>query len=329
VNQQTSKNKHQGSKISSTKMDKFIRNNFLAICITAAISFAFVKKATVFQKEKDTPTPPVETLKPTPEFQKYWYAGKAEVNSYDLVQARYGNINKGEVVLVFVTEDFRTDSQVKLESNEKDVATSVMKLNFIRKFNTGIYDYSMMSSIFTPVNTKLFPNSLKVTTSAQEWCGHTFTQLNLRNKEYSIEGKSYFEAEAQEDFKLPQHWLEDELWNRIRINPKTLPIGEVSMIPSTQIARFRHKKLAVELAQASLDSVDVLTQKYVVTYPDRKLSINFDRKFPYGINGWEETYKNGDKELTTKATKKKTLITDYWTKNKPEFEMLRDSLGLN
>lgn len=309
-------------------MDKFIRNNFLAICITAAISFAFISKETTFQRKKETPKTPQEILKPTPEFQKYWYAGKAEVNSYDLQQARYGNINKGEAILVFVTEDFRTDSQVKLESNEKDVATSVMKLNFIRKFTTGIYDYSMMSSIFTPINTKLFPNSLKVTTSAQEWCGHTFTQLNLRNKEYTIEGKSYFEAEAQEDFKLPQHWLEDELWNRIRINPNTLPINEISIIPSAQIARFRHKKLAVEAAVASLDSVDLLTQKYVLTYPDRKLSINFDRKFPYSINGWEEIYKNGDKELTTKATKKKTLITDYWTKNKPAFTMLRDSLGL-
>ena len=37
-------------------------------------------------------------------FNDYWYRGEAELNSYTLEQARYGEIHKGEAVLVFVTE---------------------------------------------------------------------------------------------------------------------------------------------------------------------------------------------------------------------------------
>ena len=40
------------------------------------------------------------------EFKGYWYAGKAEVSSYKLEQARYGEIREGNAVLVYVTEDF-------------------------------------------------------------------------------------------------------------------------------------------------------------------------------------------------------------------------------
>ena len=40
------------------------------------------------------------------EFADYWYRGQAEITSYDLEQARYGELRSGTAVLVFVTEDF-------------------------------------------------------------------------------------------------------------------------------------------------------------------------------------------------------------------------------
>jgi len=43
---------------------------------------------------------------PAEEFGAYWYQGKAELTSYTLEQARYGEVHPGEAVLVFVTEDF-------------------------------------------------------------------------------------------------------------------------------------------------------------------------------------------------------------------------------
>ena len=45
-------------------------------------------------------------------FNKYWYAGEAELNSYTLSQARYGENHEGEAVLIFVTEDFSKSKYV-------------------------------------------------------------------------------------------------------------------------------------------------------------------------------------------------------------------------
>jgi len=93
------------------------------------------------------------------EFSDYWFSGKAELNSYDLQQSRYGEIRDGEVIFIFVTEPFSLSKQVKLDNSldsDKD-RVSVLKLNESRKFKTGIYDYSILTSTFTPIAFKNIP----------------------------------------------------------------------------------------------------------------------------------------------------------------------------
>ena len=51
----------------------------------------------------------------TAEFDKYWNSGLAELARYELQQARYGAVHRGEMIAIFVTEPFRTDKQVKSE----------------------------------------------------------------------------------------------------------------------------------------------------------------------------------------------------------------------
>jgi len=110
---------------------------------------------------------------------EYWYAGEAEITSYKLTQARYGEIHSGHAVLIFVTEPFSTKTWTKADQpTATDV--SVMKLNFTKKFNTGIYPYSMMTSTFLPVDGAV--NSLKITSSSQEWCGHTYMEMKNKSK---------------------------------------------------------------------------------------------------------------------------------------------------
>ena len=113
-------------------------------------------------------------------FGDYWYRGKAEVTSYRLQQARYGQIREGDAVLIFVTEPFSESRHVKLDrpGEAGGDAVTVLKLNATRKFLTGIYPYSMMTSVFTPIDANSDARAIKITTSSQEWCGHTFTQLN-------------------------------------------------------------------------------------------------------------------------------------------------------
>ena len=93
-----------------------------------------------------------EDLRPTPlspEFKEYWYSGEAEITSYKLEQARYGELREGKAVLIFVTEPFLADKQVKANrSNPENIP--VLKLNSTKKYLTGIYPYSIMSSSFYP-----------------------------------------------------------------------------------------------------------------------------------------------------------------------------------
>ena len=272
-------------------------------------------------------------------FNDYWYAGEAELTSYELKQARYGEIHDGHAVLVFVTEPFSKSKQVKLDypGNAGEDNVSVLKLNFTKKFLTGIYPYSMMQSTFTPVSIDKFPNTLKVTTSSQEWCGHTFMQLNLHKNDYKLKGFSYFESEGDNEKSIGKTWLEDEIWTRIRINPSTLPLGKVDIIPGTFYLRLGHKDS--DVARAMATKTDVSSSEfhegphvsYQLKYENRSITIYFEKSFPFNILGWEEQYASGfrsPKILSTKAFRKKSIKSPYWQKNSNRDRILREELGL-
>lgn len=266
------------------------------------------------------------------QFTNYWYQGEAELTSYKLTQARYGELREGHAVLVFVTEDFSLKDQVK--SSNKKGATSVMKLNFARRFNTGIYPYSTLSSTFTPIDAKKHPNTLKTSLSVQEWCGHVYAQLNLVDNKYQLVSHSYFEGEADNENELSSSILEDELFNRIRINPKGLPIGEHMVIPSVLHSRFKHQDLKPEICNITkvADKEGVVSYNLLYTQINRKVSITYKTTFPYEILGWTETFVSGfgddAKEMTTTATKIKTIKSAYWTQNHNSDSTLRKELGI-
>ncbi len=273
------------------------------------------------------------------EFKDYWYDGKAEITSYKLEQARYEELHEGYAVLVFVTEDFSKSKQVKLDNpgSAKDDAVNVLKLNRIKKFDTGIYRYSMMDSVFTPVSIHEYPNTLKLTSSSQEWCGNTFTQLNLHNNSYDVKSFSYFESEGDQKFSLHKEILEDELWARIRLAPESLPQGSIKIIPAAMASRLTHKQLRVEIADAKLEpnADDASLMDYTLVYDDshRTMKITFGKLFPHHIISWEETYKSGfgsgAATLKTKAIRNKTLVSNYWNQNKNIDRDLRKKLGLS
>lgn len=277
------------------------------------------------------------TSMPDP-FGDYWYQGEAELTSYTLEQARYGEVHRGEAVLIFVTEDFSRRKQVKLDDPAAgDDAVKVMKLNLTKKFTTGIYPYSMMTSVFTPVYREQDGPTLKVTTTSQEWCGHTFTQVNRQDAAYDVHLYSYFEREGDQRLTLADAMPEDELWNLIRLAPDALPTGTVRLIPGTLFQRLRHAALTVQEAQAELRPAggDAGLQVYTVTYPelDRTLTIRFNAAFPHEIESWEETYRSGfgpdARPLTTRARRNERIMLDYWNHNRLADAPLRAELGLD
>jgi hypothetical protein len=261
-----------------------------------------------------------------PDFNAYWYSGKAEITSYKLSQARYGEIHEGTAVNIFVTEDFLPKKQVKADyQNVKNVP--ILKLNSTKKFTTGIYPYSLMTSTFSPID--LNKNAIKISFSAQEWCGNTFVQLNNKT-DYEIQFYSYFESNADRNINLKKAILENEIWNQLRISPKSLPIGKLNIIPSFEYLGLHHKKFKIYEAIASLEENEKFIV-YTINYPNlmRTLIIKAAKAFPYTIENWEETILSRGKILTSKAQKIKTIKSAYWSKNGVYDVNERKELGLD
>ncbi len=255
----------------------------------------------------------------------FWFNG-AEINRYELNQSRYGEQHRGHAEFIFVTEPFLTDQHVKHEYG-KGLSADVLKLNALRTFNTGLYSYRTMTSTFSPIELDTYPHALKTTTSIQDWCGQAFQQVNRSEDGWRIELRSYFQQKGDRSFKVGDAWLEDELWTRLRLDPKRLPQGSFRCIPGALYTSFAHKPIE------AADAIGSLKQKkqeftYSVTYPNlkRTLTIHFKEAFPHIITQWSETSPGG---TTTAVLKDRIMNSEYWSKNKPKHANERKRLGLD
>jgi len=265
-------------------------------------------------------------------------SGKAEISVYELKQNRYDGLHQGNVTCVWVTEPFLMDKQVKNESNTSKNSTTVLKNIRLKKFTTGIYDYTISTSVFTPIDRNQFPHSPKVSNTSLEWCGQTFLQLNLKGDHYESKLFSYFEQEGDKESKVEAALLEDEIFTLIRMNPELLPQGQIELIPSLSYLRLMHvdQKGSKAMAKIKKYSGDEFKgnnlQVYEVNFLqlNRNLKIIYEAAFPHKILGWEDRYPSvSDREMrTTVATLSKTKMVDYWNKKGKEGEELRIELGL-
>lgn len=256
-------------------------------------------------------------------FKNHWFDGFAEINSYELIQSRYGQQRKGKAVLIFVTEDFLAKEQVK--ANQKSKTTiPVLKSNRTKSFLTGIYPYSIMSSSFSSLRKK--HPLIKTVASIQEWCGQSYLQLNAGEKENTLVSHSYFEGEADQNLKLPKTVSEDELWNLIRFNPKNLPVGEFNLLPSLEMIRLNHIEAKAVKATTSLNAG---TYTLYIPSMQRSLSIYFDQNFPYTIEGWEEKYAHKGEQYTSTAKRIHTERRQYWRENNPASARFRAPFKLD
>lgn len=200
------------------------------------------------------------------DFWASWGDGKAELSGYRLRMPRYGQPRAGSLVLIYVTEDFSDSRRVKAEHLGRHPASDVypvLKLNSIRKFQTGIYDYSVMTSVFARLDfaatERPFPLR-KLSLSSQEWCGHVYHQVlppaatAARALPWQSTSHSYFDGEADDQRALPappgEVVAEDELPLLLRSyagRREFLAPGEsrtVAFLPSLVRARLLHQPLA-------------------------------------------------------------------------------------
>lgn len=290
----------------------------------------FIFFVALFSCARETNISPVNGVSISEEAKSYWYNGTAEITSFKIQQARYGEIREGYAVMIFVTEDFSTDEFTKADKSKKKTIP-VLKLNFTKNFITGIYPYSLMTSSFVPFEN--FDHVLKITTSVQEWCGHVFMEM-LRDKKMHYNISSYFEDENAKDEHLEIAWAEDEIWSMIRLYPESIPTGMQQMVPSFTYLRLLHQEMKTYECEIKNEKLDSVHNKLSMNYPDldREVEITYESAFPRKIIGWSETYPDGfgdtKKVLTSTGTKIKTIRSDYWTKNKSVDQSMRKELGL-
>ena len=135
------------------------------------------------------------------DFWPYWGDSKAELDGYQLTQPRYGQIRHGKAVMIFVTEDHSKKEWVKIEGDPNVVPASerfpVLKLNFVREFQTGIYDYKILDSVFARLDKNLEPS--KISVGVQEWCGQVYHQILMKGPKIEETLHSYFGGEADQN----------------------------------------------------------------------------------------------------------------------------------
>jgi hypothetical protein len=273
------------------------------------------------------------------DFWSHWGDGQAELSGYRLTQPRYGAARAGTAVLIFVTEEFSDSARVKADPGQHPPSDvyPVLKLNALRAFQTGIYDYNVMTSTFARVAAG-WPIA-KVSFSSQEWCGHVYHQLLPRAAGVAGTWHSYFDGEADGAETLPQP--EDGLYE------DALPIvlrglrgdtylrpGEsrtVPLLPSLLSARLEHKKLAWSPARVSraerTESVRVPAGTFeVVTWtvtPEGRPTLTFQVEAapPHRLVRWASDKGEGGALL-------KSTRLPYWKLNSPGGEKHLRDLGL-
>jgi len=298
--------------------------NFILFLIIFTFINACNQKANENEHRNEKSVAPNREL--SNDFKKYWFSGEAEITTYKLDQFRNHEQREGTVSLIYVTEDFNTEEQVKTDKKTNN-SEPILKLNAVKKFTTGIYPYSIMESTFYPLIKE--EHALKVTASSQEWCGQMYLQLN-NNQNFKLIAHSYFEDLADKALNLKKIWLENEIWTQLRIAPNKLPTGDIEILPSFEYLLLDHKTIQPYTALAEFYQKEELSV-YKISYPelDRTLKIYYHNEFPYHIEKWEETVIINGKEYMTSAIKMKTIKSDYWNKNSNKDLSLRDTLNLD
>lgn len=266
-------------------------------------------------------------------FWQHWGDGKAEIASYDLVFPRYGAARRGTAVAVFVTEPFSALARVKADPGrhpDSDVF-QVLKLNLIRDFATGIYDYNTMLSTFValePTDEVAAGSPAKVSFSSQEWCGHVYHQLLPDRGGVREQLHSYFDDEGDRDARLERPadgLLEDALfhWARGLAAPALAP-GETRRVPlliSLVRSRLRHVPLRWVSAALSRDPQPLRVEVPAGTFEVDRLAVDVagerswtflvEHAAPHRLVRWESS--EGERAELVAVER-----LSYWKMNGPD-----------
>jgi len=231
-------------------------------------------------------------------FRTRWYDGEAELASYALTYPRYGELRPGATaVAVTVAEHLDLETRIKPE-RDPSAGVSAIKLNLAEDFQTGIYDYHLMTSAWVSVEPALEQRRgapLKVAFSSQEWCGMSFQVGSFQPGSVDHAVHSYFEGEASYEERLDRPddaYPEDALylWARGLGGPRVGrgETAEVALLRSMAISRLLHVPSAWDRATlrraAETQTVEVPAGSFEAVVATVEVR---------GADGLERTYGSG------------------------------------
>jgi len=272
-----------------------------------------------------------------------WSDGYAEVSTYQLLMPRYGEPREGESIMIFVSETFSERQRVKADSgkNPKSDEFPVMKLNWQRNYQTGIYDYSEMLSSFlglAPIAGRPLGTLAKASFSRQEWCGHMFAQALFDANRIRISGTSYFDGDADltQTMNGPTTGISEDalaFWAHGMAEPFLEPgqSKDVPFLTSLRSARDAHQPMAwsrINLTRnAALQTIEVPAGEFEVEVFTAQLANGrgfvffVENEAPHRIIRWRYTSGETGELVATERVK-------YWELNRPGGEDALRTLGL-
>jgi hypothetical protein len=167
-----------------------------------------------------------------------WDDGRAEISAYETVAMRYGAQRPFTSYLIVVKEDFTRAELVKADpGHDPDELLTVLKLNQVIHFQTGIYDYHQMLSVFFD-RADMIP--VKLSLAHFEWCGNTYKEMTRRGERAVLTANTYWDGMARAEFDI-EFTGRTLLYDELPVWLRSIPWGDkernwgVSLIP-TQIS---------------------------------------------------------------------------------------------
>ncbi len=279
-------------------------------------------------------------------FTQVWHQGDAEISTYRIDEMRYGESHRGVRIMIYVVEPMCFKSHlcpydyIKPDNSaHRHKSIQVMKLNDLRKFATGIYGYSAMTSAFSTIEAKKgVPRmaTMKVAFTAQEWCGTVYERMLRKKKTYTGMLHSYFESEGETRYSLTHNEkveAEDNLWILIReLRGGLLAPGEskkMRIIPSKWSRRKTHAEPKIETVELQKSTPQeqktalgsIQAHRFTWSGPRGTTAVWVEKAYPHRILSWKEADGSTGEIMASRREK-------YWEQNTGEYRPMRDTLQL-
>ena len=132
---------------------------------------------------------------------RLWDDGRAEVDAYDATVRRYGVLRPFTAYHIVVKEDFSRAQLVKADpGHDPNDLLTVLKLNQVLQFQTGIYAYHQMASAFYD---RAGMDLLKFSLTSFEWCGNSYKEYTRRDDKAALQVHTYWDGEAEATYDVP------------------------------------------------------------------------------------------------------------------------------